>query len=261
MRNIIKALFGSGNARGSDFNDRVRIEAKNEWLKNAADLARKTKHFHARQIMEILETSATAAPHPDGLRCLEKKGQNAPFVVPLLTDEDALCPQWKRLIESGQSVAYFIRELHAIVVRHNSSCSPVWRGLIFLHEASHAYQSLTNPEAMTDLGEEESRVYAFENRLIEMLFGAAYSSILEEAVSLLEREAPVRNGKVEARFGPLLPFIQKVETVYGPALSEEEKRARHACFVTHAYFSLFDRRSSESQNLKRAFAAAILVPK
>ncbi|MFA6459194.1 MAG: hypothetical protein WCV79_02225 [Candidatus Paceibacterota bacterium] len=241
--------------------DNQRITVKKEWVQAANSIAERTKHFHARQLCQFLNGSAAAAPHANGCRVLERKESTGVFIIPVMSDSDNRCSNWDRLISSDKSVAYYLEDLHSIVVREHAPCTPIWRGLILLHEASHAFQKMTQPSLMHDKAIEEQRVYAFENRLIEMLFGSKYSHILRNAVNTIDKNRFRSESKIVAEFGWLLPFIEDLDELYGPALSQAETRARHACFVTHVYFTLFEEIFGDQQAmLKRVFTQKVLVP-
>lgn len=244
-------------------NDMLRIKAKEEWLETIPEIVNKTKHPHALQLMSFLASSAAGATHPEGYRALEGKTAGSVCLVPILFQQDQCDPIWQGLIQHNESMAYFILP-DIIMLRHTIPCSSLWRGLVLLHEASHAYQhidSRTKTFVICPKAEEECRVYSFENRLIEMLFGESYNKIIRKATAVLVKEKCVSTQELVIRPGPLEIFTEGLEKLYGPPYSDEEKKLRHTTFVTHAYFSFFtEYHRNDSSYLRKRFAEMVLTP-
>lgn len=246
-----------------DNNDIVRIQAKEEWLKTVPKIVEKTRHPHALQIMSYLASSAAGAPYPDGCRALERKRAGDVFLVPILFQQDQCCPIWQGLIQDSTSIGYFIRP-DIIMLRHTIPCSSLWRGLILLHEASHAYQCINNHGEMSaSKAEEECRVFDFENRIIEMMFGESYNKIMRKAIAVLKKEKCVTQQCLRISTDPLELFTEDLEKLYGPPYSDEERELRRTTFITHVYFSFFSKyySGSTSRYLKKRFAELVLTPK
>lgn len=217
-------------------NELIRIKAKEEWIKTASVIAERTKHRYALELIPFLASSVTGEPHPDGYALLEEKDEWSVAFVPIIGEEDSCSQSWRTLIQNDHAIAFFTRP-DFITVRLDTPCSPLWKGFILLHEASHAHQCIHC--VVEDKIQEECRVYIFENRLVEMMFGESYNKILRKAVVTLFREKCISNGKLW-----VLPVLRELytaslENLYGPSLSEDEKVVRFGTFMIHAYFEFF----------------------
>lgn len=214
------------------------------WLEAMAQVVRKTGDSQGNAVHQFVKSNGVLSrPLSEGAQLLESpKGQSYFMLVPLIPGDETISPYWAQKATGHGAVAYFLPDKKVIVLRSNISFSPIWTGIVGLHEGNHARVFLTRPYAWQDpkiYSYKEKDTHTFQNQLARKLGGKMYKSILEEEVRrLLEGIGKKRIGEVflsRTEYNPLL------DEAFGPAQSDVERNFRQTSTWIDANFELIDR--------------------
>lgn len=246
-----------------------RKEAYETWLHNAKQVAELSRDEEARQVVRFLEAEATIAiprfenglpfitPIYYGRTTEEVNRAKSLPVVPLLPKDSDLAEYWR--IQNEQQGGLFIREVNAIVLSGNVDALPIWKGLLLLHEGSHAMRfqqglftvNISDPE----LCDEELHTWNFMLRLLGLAAGSTYRAALQEEVKYIHEQS-----KLPEVLAPHRSSASKLDPVFGPPLSDNEQLVRDSLFYRHAILTYLEQRFPEnSQAMKRQILCPLLV--
>jgi hypothetical protein len=179
-------------------------------------------------------------------------------IVPLLLKDDQLSHHWKKANEEQGGLFAF--QVNAIVLSGKLASTPVWKGLVLLHEGSHAlrfkegtYKS-NSPEEKC---REELYTWAFMLRVVGLVGGQEYATLLQEEVDYIER-----NSKLPGILAPLGPYNRRLDIIFGEPLSENERILRNTIFHRHAVLAYLEKRFPDQlDRMKQEVFCPIVVSK
>lgn len=226
------------------------------YITNAEIVANNTNNSQAKTIVKLIRHGLVIAmPNQEGLQVLEnysQSGKPALIIVPLLEkDGKNFNENWKSIQNDKGAGAFYYPEVRTIVLKDNDAISPLWKGIILLHEGNHAGTMMYAPYDWTDLvlfSSAEMLTHEFENKLLLSLGGEKYRSLLEKEVERIKMGSDLE-GKVPRR----TDYHQEMEGIFGPAFSEREKDIRETHFWINAVFTFLGRNFNNPEEKKTAF--------
>lgn len=236
-----------------------RKEVIRGWLAAGDMVARRTGNADASVIMRFLhEASSLGVPisHEEGLAIkLVEGAKDIPlWLVPLLVPDRGLSSAWKEIYDNNHLAAiYNFSPQPYIVLKEYSQFSQVWRGLILIHEGSHAlayagdaFEGIENPRVIRTLA--ELYAYDLEITLVQQIGGQAYEELLQEE---MRRLCPgyVQKNLITTPDYPL--YKERLDQIFGPSNSDWERGVRGSIFWMNAIFRLIDEMYPEAEERQK----------
>lgn len=220
-----------------------------EWLNGARLVVERTNDPEAQAVLEFLLPNVFLMEPLDGgaARVLEdRRGKPYSLGMLVVTEQDMQrLPQIKEEVKQRGGGAEYVADSRVIIVK-GSDMSPVWRGLILLHEGSHAKDFANSPRERGDLlrvSRDEAVVHDFQNRLAMKLGGTAYAKLLDaEVLSIAEQvqRLPSPAPGQLAFLGGRSKYNVAFEEIFGPSASVFERALRQSSFMVHAQFAYIE---------------------
>lgn len=196
-----------------------------------------------RDLKFLEEKMLVVVPNSGGVQYDERRDyEKALKIVPLIAS-DKKYAEWKTFLEDNDTGAMFGQESKAIVLKDTLRFSPVYKGIAMAHETDHAWNSFANPEREMNsevIIQEEVSEFTFHNRLLLKAGGDAYKSVLLKEIA---RVQDAMTGLSSEKGRVALPdpvYNEKLDEVFGPPLSPEEKEFRAVTLFIDAVFRIFD---------------------
>lgn len=221
------------------------------WLDAAQRVVAATGNEQAQAVYDfIVDNAAVSFPVPKGVAVVDKPNNNEDvdflFLLVYVVDYDGVKddPYWGPTL-SVPAAAMFHPVNRQMIIRQSIPCSDTWRSLCFLHEGFHAKEFLErryNYRNEEILFREEAKAHDFMNDLQEALGGEAYQVALGAEVVRI-RKAYKRTGSgLNMSIASPLAYSDytELESIFGPAVSEEEKLLRATSFWINATFRFFE---------------------
>lgn len=228
--------------------ERAEIIQKVEaWIKDADQVAQRTNNPHALEVMDFIHQNQIAGKVvPGGVQFIESKKTDDYVMIAPTNRSDIQANEGLEKLSKGMGALFNIGS-RSIKVFDDVPMSPEFRGIIFLHEASHAFHYIfkrdpydINVEAKL---REEVNAHIFHIELTRLLGGDAFNSLVantKETVVKPTYDSGASNLE-EQTYNP------ELETIFGPALSEQEKIMRRGIMVEAALFEFYDERFTPEQ--------------
>lgn len=172
--------------------DKERLRVCNRWISCAEEMARITKHVHAKELVEFLRSNASiVSPTNDGFQIIKYAPELEIPLVVLLPEDSHLRGLWKNHFDftDGALACFMIHKKEKFVylcLKGQVPTSDLSKGIILLHEAKHAfhYKKVSNPGSRTpiEMYKEEVEVLEFEGRLLELYFGPDFNFFIDDEV-------------------------------------------------------------------------------
>lgn len=189
----------------------------NRWFNEAEEVLNKTSDPEFKEMLHFLRDNAVAAePHVEGARFVGNAQHEQWFAfVPLVKGDEQVGLEWKKFFVEKTAGA-FAHDLKALVVNDTIALSSLSRTLVLMHEGFHTKTFIDQPYVERPSDEEycreEVKAYIFQNRVLSMLGGEKYETLLGKEV--------VRIVEVDYRTGSfsLLPagkYNPQIEAVLG----------------------------------------------
>ncbi len=224
-----------------------RQPIKNKWVECAEKIARIAHDQQADLVMDLLKNNTLLCmPSDQGVKFLEGATPGKPWIgfVSILPEDQLPSDHWRELANSHNFGAIFAPEAMTIIVRENMPCSPIWKGIILLHEGDHAGHMIYAPydwHNSTIFSMAERDTHEFQNRIMSIIGGEAYADLIDQEVNRL-RNATIKDG---GKIGEFIPsrtkYDSQLDVIFGPAESEFERDMRETHVWIHAMFTLIDR--------------------
>lgn len=127
----------------------IREKIANKWLNYVNDIVNQTQDAAAIKVRTFLFNNCNLGlPEQDSIRILQLEGAQlqAPFALVVLLEEDQYKGRfWQIQYQNNQGAAIFIAYPQwpkMLIIREDIPLSPLWAGLLLLHEANHAKDSI-----------------------------------------------------------------------------------------------------------------------
>lgn len=230
-----------------------RRQAKQEWLESARLVAEQARDSEALLIYHFLAANIVlAAPDKSplglGKKCMVAKvleaTQSADWIVlvPLFPEDRSVSIGWTDFLD-GSGFASFNLSASGILVRayHRREISPLWQGVVFLHEGSHAFRFIVHGryQQRNEVSHylEEQLAYTLQNRLLMQLGGWRYMQLLNQEAARIKVEIQKQGGRRQVWI-PQRDDYPGLTELFGPPLSRDELKVRRTGFFVHANFAL-----------------------
>lgn len=239
--------------------EKSRSVLRDTWFKETRDVAQRSEDSEAMEIVSFIEkNSVLSEPVPEGSRFLETSNEPEYFsIIPIVFGDNSLGPIWAKYyspIESG-GVAHFQPDVRTIVIKSHIRVTPLWHGIILLHEGRHAREFISRQYNWKDMEifcKEERDTHDFQNRVTLKIGGNRYhnlvSSLAVDIESKLEEKGYTPGQAILHRSS----HIQELEEIFTPALSSLEMNFRETSVWIHANFILLEKRFGEDAPQKKA---------
>lgn len=223
-----------------------RVAAGNEWVAAMNTLASRLQDREADKIADFFNNHATLSlPHSMGVQTVSSAKKSPDFLfVPLLRGDEKKGSRWESYVTAKHSVAQFLPDMKTLITHDDQATSPIWKGLILLHEGRHAYTFLTRPYDWKNeklFCYEERDTHEFQNRMAGNLGGVPYQTLLEEEIERIKKELDGTGSAVGKTFPNPMPYHEAQEDIFGKAESEFERSYRESSLWIHANFVLLER--------------------
>lgn len=233
-----------------------REELAQGWTEPFAKMARVSSDPLAREVLRFVEENGILArPDLRGLRFIRAGKGSAWFALVNLTKDDVgISDAWANYYNGMRgAAAHFLPDQRTLLLKEYGNMSPAWKGLLFGHEAFHAYDYMGNPYDWKNSAEylrHEVQAHEFESRLIRQEGKEGYQKVLGGQVAHL--------AKINGGIGPegalsALPLSYAVELdqVFGPAESKFEIDLRATHTNIDATFDYIEKTSPRDQQMER----------
>lgn len=242
-----------------------RVAVGNEWLAAINTLASLLRDSEADKIADFFNNHSTLSlPHSMGVQTISSAKKNPSFLfVPLLRGDEKKSSRWESCVTAKHSVAQFLPDMKTLITHDDQATSPIWKGLILLHEGRHAYTYLTRPYDWKNeklFCYEERDTHEFQNRMASNLGSVPYQTLLEEEIERIKKELEGTGGVVGITFPDRIPYHEAQEGIFGKAESEFERSYRESSLWIHANFVLLEREfKGDIADRKALFLRAIYI--
>ncbi|MCX6739225.1 MAG: hypothetical protein NT098_04230 [Candidatus Parcubacteria bacterium] len=224
------------------------------WV-DALYLAADTGNTEAKAVVSLIENKISSAiPAVDGMYVAD---QSKPIRLLTLLPEDARYPLWKSYLDEKGAGAWFVPELHAIVLRDMPEYGTKTKGAILTHEGVHALRGSSAATNETEYGNEERDTYSRANSLIESFGGKAYLDFRAERIANMFKNMKTTNE------GTQLPTPDASYAAIGDIIGPFANNTERSWWVATAWidvtFHFIDQHSSGTQAEKDAMKSEVIV--
>lgn len=238
-----------------------------EWLDALGrEVVEKTKDPQAEKIFEMLRANnEVVLPNDTGFSFIGKDIESEPIrILPLLlSDKQYTFPLWQRFFQSDIAAA-FVSDERLVVIKEDAPTSPVFKGLILVHEGNHALRYLEHPyteRSNKAFSEEERDTHEFVARLMAMIGSTPYEQLLSSEVRRMT--TTVKQTAEGMQFSPSGKYHEELDTIFGPALSDSEKYKREKLLWLDTVFHFIDAyyvgNKDEKEGVKAEFLLNIYI--
>ena len=222
-----------------------RVEVWDNFSKAADEIVRKVEDKDMNEIWKFIQDHGILAVpsvggdyHGAGTR----KKLPAIALIPLL-DEDKKIPVWGNLIKGR--IAAYIMPNRFILLDSSAEFSDTWKGLILLHESTHAFMFEINPRSPDKddpdyINNQERDVREHMKRIIIKLGGFPYQKLLDEEAAYIKKMAEDHPTSGDIWIPDPRPYNNSMDKIFGPAQSDGEKDTRATEFYVQACFAYLD---------------------
>lgn len=262
-----------------------RLEHFNQFMSAAQLVCDKTKDKEADHMLAFLKKHSAYSPDlPAEMPSFNKQSLPA-FNVYALEPGDQ--QEWAQsYLSDPYATANFHPAKQSMILRYADQYSPLWLGIMVLHETRHAYTYLAkHPDWAASWAEtgnvdlqifcyDEAETHVFHGRLFREIGGKAYEDLLAEVIPKLEATAPAPLKEVfnqTSQTGvpkeyPNLTFVYptraeieplklRLDAIFGPAESEREWFSRISLFAIDVNFVLADKYAKDPLDAKAFYLA------
>jgi len=231
-----------------------REAIQKSWV-DALYLAADTGNAEAKAVVALIENQTSPAiPAVDGLYVAD---QSKPIRLITLLPEDAKYPAWKSYLDEKGAGAWFVPQLHAIVLRDMPEYGNKTKGAILTHEGVHALRGSPAPTNEVEYGNEERGTYSRANSLLESFGGKAYLDFRAERIADMYKNMKATNEGAQLPT-PDISYLA-LGKIIGPFASNEEQSWWTATAFIDVTFNFIDQHSSGTQAEKDAMKSEVIV--
>lgn len=220
---------------------------RNLWIGDAVTVAQKSGDVQALQVSHFLqENSVLAEPEPRGVRFVEGAENNKRWfaIIPLVVGDENLGPNVRRFTSANDpGFAHFLPDQRAMIVKSHVRISPLWRGIITLHEGNHALEFISERYNWRDqkiFCEKERDTHNFQNRVTEKIGGESYRVFLASLASEIKQEMQKKGVPLGQGIWHRSHSFPELDAIFGPPESGLERDFRETSVWIHAYFVLYE---------------------
>lgn len=229
----------------------LHLNAALPWLEAARVIAERSQDRQAQLIVSFLkgrlvigEPVNSANGHIAAKVLWAAEGPIVVWMIPMLPEDMKLGESWQRYAESKSVGAGYDPETSWIILR-SEPMSPVWKGIVLLHEAEHARAYTSEHYDWQDAKTfcyKERDTHILQNRLMGKIGGATYRKIIDAEIDRMRRKIAEKNLPIGTAFPnreKYYPDLDRMD-VFGPALSDLERDMRGTHVWIHAIFDWID---------------------
>lgn len=235
-----------------------------QFVEAASNVVEKTKDPEAAELLGFLNKNVIfAEPVDQGIRVIENSTQTTQWVavVVLLSGDELKGDHWKHVVSEIPAAGQFLPYIRALLVDGIHPTSNFTKGIIFLHEAYHAKHWIELQYDWKDIRTfcmKEVETHEFENRITSKFGGESYQHVLEEEVKRQLNFLKAQHFQVGAGSVSRSPYDDRLDKIFGPALSKMDKDSRQTNLWIHANFVLLERYfEGDVENQKGLFLKTI----
>jgi hypothetical protein len=215
-----------------------------EWTQAAHAVVTKTNDQTAKAIYDFMrQNMILVGVKGHGIVAIDASNKkNWIAFLPLIAGDEAESIGWKRHLDEPCAAA-FLPESRTLIVKALFSYTPIWKGVLLLHEAFHALRygakayDTSNRIIYT---QKESEVHRFQNKLFETLGGTLYEEAIKDGrrklKSLRSGTTPLKGEACCQALG----YPKIFHTIFGNPQSESEWGMRAAHYYIHCGFELME---------------------
>jgi hypothetical protein len=221
----------------------VRIRNARLWIDGAKEVADQIDDKHVHHLYEdYLADAGIGQFEEKGLRWLAGSKQPKVVLVPIFAQENITSPTIDRFQQVGGSeiAAYHRARPGNIMFSGEVSMTPVWKGIVLLHEAAHADADYEVKYPSDDHWKEEVDVFRLEHRWMRLIGGEGYIKFIASEVTRFLEEYDDHGG----RGGSIPPLLHgpQLDLSFSPALSNEETATRRTAAWFDVCFQMFEQK-------------------
>ena len=229
--------------------DQQRIQLADQWVRAALHVADKTNNVIAKKLIhDYLQNYSVGQETAKGTRLVAGSTKPAIVIAPVIDDDKDINEATQDILAEGAALAanYFEGTPGIINVDGHSKISSNWRGLILLHELSHAayYDSQTyRGDDYLDRGKwiEEVEVFMYEHSLMTQLGGEQYQQYIVDQVARFLDEFDDKDIETKGAVIPRsLRDADTLDEVFGKSRSSREISIRATVVWLHVVYLMFD---------------------
>ena len=216
-----------GRAMVQDLHKR-EVEAT-KWLAALQQVAEKTTdaktHQRVDDILQMfVKRGVVVVPTENGMWIPPFADDKDSVRIIVLTPSDRKLGAWKKYFEKSSGVM-FTPEYRGVVIKTSDPISVPFMGFTLGHEGNHLLNLLNDPKknkTVKEVCEAERDTYEFEGRLLASYAGYKQFATAEAFLSASSVKQTA-NGAVFSWRGK---HHEELDSIFGPALSEYEKKGR-----------------------------------
>lgn len=203
------------------------IESAESRIQSALDLADTINSPEVASVAEFIRSNMTTSAVSD-----------QKVEILLLRSNETYDCEFLSYVSTAPAFGFYNLEgdVLALIEKPNEPVSDLWGGLLTLHEAKHAQSRSQNADS--PLEERNTRI--FEQIIIEQIGGAQYQEYLTDfKAQIVESGFNQTDGWVlESESITKLLDNTRLDTIFGPTLSDNDQRIRGTAVTMHAIFDL-----------------------
>jgi|GEM_PF-6377593 len=238
-------------------------------------IARQTGDKEALAVIAFVKDSyVLTEPAAQGLACRvievqSGSGEQWIFATPLIAGDEFKSAEWNRIMKSLPAAGMFLPDINTLVVDGVTPFSEFTKGILALHEGRHAQRFVTDKYDWKDTRTfccQERDTHEFQNRLTATIGGKKYQDLLGREVARLKAELDGAGIPVGIGMAPRSPYHAEFDEIFGPALSDKDRKFRETSFWIDANFRLLEKYSKgdvaeqKALFLKTTYAEGGLLP-
>ncbi len=184
-----------------------------------------------------------------------------PFTQKVWNDQ-SISDSWKHNLLGPTTFAAYAVEYKTIFIRddEDTKISPEWQSITLLHEVLHAYRHHPDSRKSSQKSKafEEVEAHMLEDKLLEMLGGAAYKELIKNQVQELDAMY-ISTGDTPNTLIVPPPNDPRIDDVFGIPASDSERRLRETLVHLQAYFQYIIWKYKIPENRREEGMAAFYV--
>lgn len=237
----------------ADYDERVRM--RDAWIAAAEMVAEKVQDEEVTAVISFAkENNILGLPSPIGSRSFEQPKSGDVFkIIPLLPADKSLTGLWAVYVNNSNVAAIYRPDARALILRTFEPISPIWFGILMIHEGNHVRATTVTKFNHKDLklfSEHERDTYELQNRIVTKLGGQVYETFVQNLSQQVEAAARAKAEAQKADDPGSMILVRtdsypELEEIFGPSLSTLEKDIRAQQAWLHAYFLFYERHYGE----------------
>lgn len=236
-----------------------RAAIAQDWITAATHIAVNADNDHALRLVRVLKNAGLTKPLGDtsSQYIVAPSVAEAPAIQPVLEDDLPTLQRNDNISRLTAVLSTFNPDVNIVSINHTVPISQTFRGIMFLHELSHAFDF-----SLESYDWEDDEIFSMYETITHMfqhdILAVIGSDIYEKFTSRYARELLLTHHFSDiAEVGKNKPtvYAYELDEIFGSAKSTFEKEVRQKTAWIHAVFRGIDRH--HNNDMDAAFSAKV----